>query len=192
VSKRLNFQMKNLKRVLSIGLAAATLAVALIYVLGAQALLQSPYAEPSHDLFMSMYMPLVQGIAGHASQSQQMHGGPSPESMTQSVPQTKNQFGIIGNNVLGSPAGLAAGGLAAVVVMGAITFAVAAFVVSWKLKSFVVAGLLVASGVVLMILPLANMNYEFPGPIIGVVAGLVILGFGVQKCIRMARSFLDQ
>jgi hypothetical protein len=96
--------------------------------------------------------------------------------------------GLIGNNMLGSPAGLAAGGLAAVVVMGAITFAVAAFVISWKQRSFVVAGLLAASGIILMILPLANMNFVIPGPIIGLVAGLAIFGLGMAKGIRTART----
>jgi hypothetical protein len=42
--------------------------------------------------------------------------------------------------MLGSPAGLAAGGLAVVVVMGAITFAVTAFVIPWKQRSFAIAG----------------------------------------------------
>jgi hypothetical protein len=96
--------------------------------------------------------------------------------------------GLIGNNMLGSPKTLPAGGLAAVVIMGVIPFATAAFVVSWKQRSFVVAGLLAASGIILMILPLANMNFVIPGPIIGVVVGLAILGLGVTKGIRTARA----
>jgi hypothetical protein len=71
--------------------------------------------------------------------------------------------------------------------MGAIALTAAAFVVSWKQRSFLVAGLLAASGVILMILPLANMNFVFPGPIIGVVVGLGILGLGTAKGIRSAR-----
>jgi hypothetical protein len=47
-----------------------------------------------------------------------------------------------------------------------------------------VAGLLAVSGIILMILPLANMNFVIPGPIIGVIAGLVILGLGVAKTVR--------
>jgi hypothetical protein len=171
--------MKNLRHVLSVGLAAVTLAVVLTYALGAKAILQSPYAEPGHELFMSMYMPLMQGmqgIFGQASQSQQMHGSP----------QAQNQFGIIGNNILGGPASLAAGGLAAVVVYSVIPLAAAAFAVSWKQRSFVVAALLAASGIILMILPLANMNFVFPGPIIGVVVGLAIFGLGVTVGIRTA------
>jgi hypothetical protein len=96
--------------------------------------------------------------------------------------------GLIGNNILGSPATLPAGGLAVVVVISAIALAVSAFIVSWNQRSFVVGGLLTASGVILMILPLANMNFVIPGPIIGVVVGLAILGLGMAKGIRSARS----
>ena len=180
--KQLNINMTNLRHVLSIGLAAATLAVVLTYVLGAQALLQTPYAEPGHELFMSLYTPLIQGITGGHSSMSQTHGGPASDS------QMQGSMGLIGNNMLGSPAGMAASGLAAVVVMGAIALTAAAFVVSWKQRSFVVAGLLAASGVILMILPLANMNFVFPGPIIGVVVGLGILGLGVAKGIRTAKT----
>jgi hypothetical protein len=107
--------------------------------------------------------------------------------MSESQRQGRNQ-GLIGNNILGSPATLPAGGLAVIVVTSAITLAVAAFVVSWKQRSFLVAGLLAASGIILMILPLANMNFVIPGPIIGVVVGLAIFGLGVAKGIRTART----
>lgn len=173
--------MTNLRHVLSIGLAAATLAVVLTYVLAGPALLQSAYAEPAHNLFMSMYTPLIQAITGQSSMSQ-MHGGPASDSQMQGMNQ-----GLIGNNILGSPATLPAGGLAAVVVMGVIPLATAAFVISWKQRSFAVAGLLAAGGVILMILPLANMNFVIPGPIIGVVVGLGILGLGVAKGVGTAR-----
>ncbi len=175
--------MTRLRRILSVGLAAATLAVVLTYVLGAQALLQTPYAEPAHKLFMSMYTPLIQAITGGHSSMSQIHGGPASDSQMQGT------MGLIGNNMLGSPAGMAAAGLAAVVLMGAITLAAAAFVISWKQRSFVVAGLLAASGVILMILPLANMNFVIPGPIIGVIVGLVIFGLGVAEGIRTAGDF---
>lgn len=36
--------------------------------------------------------------------------------------------------------------------------------------------------------PLANMNFVIPGPTIGVIVGLVILGLGVAKGIRTARA----
>jgi hypothetical protein len=94
--------------------------------------------------------------------------------------------GLIGNNILGSPATLPAGGLAVIVVTSAIALAAAAFVASWKQRSFLVAGLLAASGIILMILPLANMNFLIPGPIIGVITGLVILTLGVVKAVRTA------
>lgn len=119
-------------------------------------------------------MSLKEGIAGP-----EMHG-------TDSQMSGSSNFGIIGNNVLGGPASLSAGGLAAVVVYSVIPLSAAAFVVSWKQRSFVVAGLLSASGIILMILPLSNMNFVFPGPVIGVVVGLVIFGLGVTKGIRTA------
>jgi hypothetical protein len=97
-------------------------------------------------------------------------------------------MGLIGNNILGSPATLPAGGLAVNIVAGAITFAIAAFVISWKQRSYLVAGLLAASGMILMILPLANLNLVIPGPIIGVIVGLMILGLGVAKGIRTATA----
>jgi hypothetical protein len=190
--KLMNLKIRSVRHVLSIGLGAATLAVVLIYVLGAQALLQTPQAEEGHNLFMSIFTPLIQGITGGHRSMSQMHGSPASEEstmqgMSESQMQGMNQ-GLIGNNMLGSPATLPAGGLAVVVVTSAITFAVAAFVISWKQRSFVVAGLLAASGIILMILPLANMNFVIPGPIIGVAVGLAIFGLGVAKGIRMART----
>jgi hypothetical protein len=188
--------MGKLRYILSIGLAAATLAVVLTYMLGAPALLQTAQAEEGHELFMSLFTPLIQAIIGGHSSMSQMHGGDAPasestmEGMSESQVQEMRQgtMGLIGNNILGSPATLPAGGLAVNVVAGAITFAIAAFVISWKQRSYIVAGLLAASGVILMILPLANMNFVTPGPIIGFIAGLVILGLGVAKVIRTARA----
>ena len=182
----------NLRHILSAGLAALTLAVVLAYVLGAPVLLQMPQAEEGHNLFMSIFGPLRQLIiSGHSSMAQ-MHGGPASsekstmQGMSESQMQGMNQ-GLIGNNILGSPATLPAGGLAVVVVISAIVLAAAAFIVSWKQRSFVVAGLLAASGIILMILPLANMNLVIPGPIIGVVVGLAILGLGLTKGIKSSR-----
>lgn len=190
--KQVNINITNLRYVLSVVLAAATLAVVLTYVLGAPALLQTSQAEEGHKLFMSIYTPLIQGITGGHSSMSQMHGGqaseePTMQGMSDSQMQGMNS-GILGNNMLGSPAGMAAAGFAAVVLMGVIPLAAAAFVVSWKQRSFVVAGLLTASGIILMIYPLANMNFVIPGPIIGVIVGLVILGLGVAKGIRTARA----
>jgi hypothetical protein len=193
--KLTNIKVRSIRHILSIGLASATLAVVLTYVLGAQALLQTPQAEEGHNLFMSMFMPLIQGITGGHKSMAQMHGGvPTSEqgSTMQEMPESQMQGGmnqgLIGNNILGSPKTLPAGGLAVNVVAGAIVLAAAAFLVSWKQRSFVVAGLLTASGIILMILPLANMNFGIPGPIIGVIVGLVILGLGLVKGIRTARA----
>jgi hypothetical protein len=195
--KQVNINMRNFKYILSIALGAATLAVVLTYARGAQALLHTPQAEEGHKLFMSMFMPLIQAITGGHRSMAQIHGG-SPASeeeestmqeMSESQMQGMNQ-GLIGNNILGSPATLQAGGLAVIVVTSAIALAAAAFVMSWKQRSFLVAGLLTASGIILMILPLANMNFVIPGPIIGVIVGLVILGLGLAKSIRTARAVM--
>lgn len=188
--------MGKLRHILSVGLAAATLAVVLTYVLGAPALLQTPQAEEGHNLFMSTIMPLIQGIVGGHASMAQMHGGDSPsgsqmQGMSESEMQRMQQggmLGILGNNMLGSPATMPAAGLAAVVLMGVIPLATAAFVISWKQRSYLIAGLLATSGITLMILPLANLNFMIPGPIIGVVVGLGILGLGVAKVIRTARA----
>jgi hypothetical protein len=179
--------MRNLRHILSVGLAAGALAVVLTYVLGAQALLQTPQAEEGHNVFMSMFKPLIQAITGGHSSMSQMHGG--PQTQDQSMSQSPTQ-GLIGNNILGSPATLPAGGLAVIVVASAIGLAAAAFVVSWKQRSLLVAGLLAASGIILMILPLAALANTavivFPGPILGVIFALVIFGLGVAKGIRSA------
>jgi hypothetical protein len=185
--------MVNFKRVLSIGLASAALAVVLTYVLGAPVLLQTAQAEQGHELFMSMWAPLIQAITGKSIGSQ-MHGGApaSDDSTMQGMSESQMQGGmnkgLIGNNMLGSPKTLPSAGFAAVVVMSVIPLATAAFVVSRKQESYLIAGLLAASGVMLMILPLANLNFVIPGPIIGVIVGLAILGLGVAKGIRTART----
>jgi hypothetical protein len=147
---------------------------------------------------MSIFKPLIQAIAGGHRSMAQIHGGGSvseekQESSMQQMSESQMQGrgmnqGLIGNNILGSPATLPAGGLAVIVVTTAIALAAVAFVVSWKQRSFLVAGLLAASGIILMILPLANMNFVIPGPIIGVIAGLVILGLGVAKTVRTATT----
>jgi hypothetical protein len=186
--------MEKLRYILSIGLAVATLAIVLTYVLGAPALLQTPQAEEGHNLFMSMFMPLIQAITGGHSSMARLHGTdlaqeeePMMQGMSQSQMQGMNH-GLIGNNILGSPATLPAGGLAVIVATSAIILAAASFVVSWKQRSYLVAGLLIASGIILMIFPLANMNFVIPGPIIGVIIGLVILGLGVAKGVTTARA----
>jgi hypothetical protein len=84
-------------------------------------------------------------------------------------------------------------GLAPVLGIGAIVLATAAFAVSWKQRSLLLAGLLAASGVTGIIaglIALANINFaviEVPGPVLGVILGLPILGLGIAKGIRTAR-----
>ena len=79
-------------------------------------------------------------------------------------------------------------GLVPVLGIGAVPLAVAAFVLSWNQRSFVVAGLLVASGIIGMIPGLIATGYfavvVFPGPIYGIIYGLGIFGLGVAKAIR--------
>jgi hypothetical protein len=187
VSRQVNVNMRKVRYVLSVGLAVATLAVVLAYALAGQVLLQSTYAEPGHNTIMSL-------LSGLQIYDPQMHDSPEPQMQGMngqaSEPPTHE---VIGNNMLGGQATLPAGGLAAVVVTGAIILAVAAFVVSWKRKSFAVAGLLAASGVLLMIPPLialANVNFAaitFQGPLVGAIFGFVILGLGIAKSIEGTR-----
>jgi hypothetical protein len=83
-------------------------------------------------------------------------------------------------------------GLVPVLGIGAIPLAVAALVVSWKQRSFLVAGLLAASGIIGMIPGLIATGYlaviMFPGPIYGVIYGLGIFGLGAAKGIRTTRT----
>jgi hypothetical protein len=90
-------------------------------------------------------------------------------------------------NVLGGPAYLGD-----VDDISAIASAAAAFVISWKQRSFLVAGLLVVSGIIFMLPALIATEYlsvtVLPGPILGVISGLGIFGLGVAKGIRTARA----
>jgi hypothetical protein len=76
--------------------------------------------------------------------------------------------------------------------IGAIVSATAAFVLSWKQRSLLVAGLLAASGVTGIIAGMINTEYFaviiFPGPILGVIIGVVILGLGVAKGIETVQA----
>jgi hypothetical protein len=91
--------------------------------------------------------------------------------------------------------GIAVLGLAAGTALSitSIALSAVAFAVSWKQRSYLVAGLLVATGVIYMIpalVALASINFAvivFPGPILGVIFGLAIIGMGVAKGIRTAR-----
>jgi hypothetical protein len=75
--------------------------------------------------------------------------------------------------------------------IGAIVMAAGAFAVSWKQKSFLVAGLLAAGGLVGLVYGLAATDFAsvtFRGPVFGVIIGLPILGLGVAKGIEAARA----
>lgn len=73
----------------------------------------------------------------------------------------------------------------------AVALAASAFIVSWKRKSFLVAGLLAASGVLFAVPALIATDYlrviVVPGPILGVVIGMGIFGLGVAKGVGAAR-----
>jgi hypothetical protein len=79
-----------------------------------------------------------------------------------------------------------------VVPISAIILAAGAFIVSWKQRSYLVAGLLAASGIIFTVSALVATGYlaviVVPGPILGVIIGLGILGLGVAKSIGTARA----
>jgi hypothetical protein len=83
-------------------------------------------------------------------------------------------------------------GLAPVLGIGAIVLATAAFAVSWKQRSLLLAGLLAASGVTGIIAGVINTGYfaviMFPGPILGAIIGVVIVGLGVAKGIETVQA----
>jgi hypothetical protein len=91
--------------------------------------------------------------------------------------------------------GIAVLGLAAGTALSitSIALSAVAFAVSWKQRSYLVAGLLAATGVIYMIpalVALASINFAvivFPGPILGVIFGLAIFGLGVAKGVRTTR-----
>jgi hypothetical protein len=78
--------------------------------------------------------------------------------------------------------------------ISALALSAAAFAVSWKQRSFLMAGLLATAGVIYMIpglVALASINFAVvvvPGPILGVIFGLAIFGLGAAKGIRTARA----
>ena len=79
-----------------------------------------------------------------------------------------------------------------VVPLGVLGLATASYIISRGQRSFIVAGLLSMSGILLMIPSLiATGNLAIivvPGPILGVIIGLGIFGLGVAKGVRTARS----
>ena len=137
--------MKNSRRILSIGLAAAALAAIVPFFAGGVLL-------------------LVPGIAPFVVQAGLVPGaGPAWFGPV---------FGI-----------------------SAVVLSTAAFIVSWNQKSFLVAGLLIASGTAFMLPALIATGFlaviVIPGPILGVIIGAGILGLGIAKGARSARPRLQ-
>lgn len=93
-------------------------------------------------------------------------------------------------------AGLELESSARVFIIISMVLSIGAFITSWKQRSFLVAGLLAASGAIVMIHPLTTtlmhqhmstehlMNMVNGGPILGIISGLGILGLGVTKLVR--------
>lgn len=75
--------------------------------------------------------------------------------------------------------------------IGLVVLATAAFVASRNQRSFLVTGLLVASGMTGLVYGLIVTGFfsvvVFPGPIIGVIIGVGIIGLGAAKGIETAR-----
>jgi hypothetical protein len=78
--------------------------------------------------------------------------------------------------------------------ISSLALSIAAFAISLRQRSYLVAGLLGIAGVIYMIpglVALASIDFAvivFPGPILGVIFGLMILGFGVARGIGTART----
>lgn len=85
-------------------------------------------------------------------------------------------------------------GLGTALNISSLVLGATAFAVSWKQRSYLVAGLLATAGVIYMIpglVALASINFAvivLPGPILGVIFGLAVLGLGATKGIRTARA----
>ena len=92
--------------------------------------------------------------------------------------------------------GMAILGLAAATTLNisSIGLAAAAFAVSWNQRSYLMTGLLAVTGAIYMIpglQALASINFAvivIPGPILGVIFGLVIGGLGAAKGIETSRG----
>lgn len=100
-------------------------------------------------------------------------------------------FGLALTNLVAGTELLLAGLIAAVAIT-TIALSAAAFVLSLRKKSFIVAGLLAAAGVTFMVPAIIAMGdfsaIAVPGPIFGVIFGLAILGRGAAKGAMSARS----
>jgi hypothetical protein len=76
--------------------------------------------------------------------------------------------------------------------LAAVVMATAAFALSRKRGSLLVAGLLAASGMVGLVYGLVATELlaavAFPGPVFGIIIGLPILGLGVAHGVEAARA----
>lgn len=109
-------------------------------------------------------------------------------------------FGMLGANSIAGMSGhssMAAshfGGLSGSHVPGLIALAssIGAFIVSWRLRSYIVAGLLIGAGILytLHLGPFLGEHNAIAlyGPIIGILSGHVMLVLGVVKALGSART----
>ncbi len=71
-----------------------------------------------------------------------------------------------------------------------VLFAAAAFGVSWGQKSVIISALLLISGTLVTVNAIISTRsfsiLVFPGPIIGVILGLVLLALGIAKSLSTA------
>lgn len=78
-----------------------------------------------------------------------------------------------------------------VIPLVSLALASGAFALAWRRRSFLVAGLLAASGMIFAVTSVIATDYfanmTIPGPILGVVFGLAIFGMGAAKGVGTAR-----
>ena len=96
-------------------------------------------------------------------------------------------------NSLGNVALIFKTGPTPVLSIVAMVLSAAAFVISWNQRSYLISGLLAISGIIFMVPALSAMGYSFnsivfPGPIIGVIFGLIMFGFGIAMAMKTARA----
>lgn len=109
-------------------------------------------------------------------------------------------FGMLGANLIAGMSGhgsLAAGhfgGLSSSHVPGLIALAssIGAVIVSWRHRSFLVAGLLIGAGILYSLHLGSFLGNHSPiglyGPIIGVLSGHVMLALGIAQALRLIRT----
>jgi hypothetical protein len=96
-------------------------------------------------------------------------------------------------NSLGNVALIFKAGPTPVLSIAAMVLSAAAFVVSWNQRSYLISGVLAIGGIIFMVPALSAMGYSFnsivfPGPVLGVIFGLIIFGFGTAMGMKRARA----